>query len=387
MPHSLPRRTRGALTLKIHRFGRFIVELVRAQHRDRIAIHAGALAYSALLSMVPLFTVVLISSAGARPELARRLVDALTQVLPFSPTQVQTTLRELAERTVRLGAIATTLSFLAAINMLYQVEEVINAVWGLPSRRKLRWRLAGIVAVLVWGPLLLLVLFSGLYWFSSQPWYPRVAWLGRPLPAVFAIAALTLIYRLVPHTRVPWRAALAGAAVATTALLAIHVGFQEYLDVASEINVIYGSFSIAFFFLVSLYLFWLAILLGVEASWVVGHVPPAPPPPDAKAVMSLLLSAERDGRVLEKQARNALGERASDVLERLRRSPEILAECPDGLRLARPADEITVAEVLARLAPDGVAEAADAGATLAALAKEPSSGGVPSVTDGGEKNG
>ncbi|MFZ5788969.1 MAG: YihY/virulence factor BrkB family protein [Acidobacteriota bacterium] len=375
------------MTLAIPRFGRFIVELVRAQHRDRIAIHAGALAYSALLSIVPLFTVVLISSAGARPELARRLVDALTQVLPFSPAQVQTTLRELAERTVRLGAIATTLSFLAAINMLYQVEEVINAVWGLPSRRKLRWRLAGIVAVLVWGPLLLLVLFSGLYWLSSQRWYTGVAWLGRPLPAVFAVAALTLVYRLVPHTRVKWRAALAGAAVATAALLAIHVGFQEYLDVASQINVIYGSFSIAFFFLVSLYLFWLAILLGVEASWVAGHVPPAPPPPDAKAVMSLLLSAERDGRVLEKQARNALGERASDVLERLRRSPEILAERPDGLRLARPADEITVAEVLARLAPDGVAEAADAGATLAALAKEPSSGGVPSVTDGGEKNG
>jgi hypothetical protein len=101
--------------------------------------------------------------------------------------------------------------------------------------------------------------------------------------------------------------------------------------------------------------------------------------------MTLLLSAERNGCVLKEQAWAALGERAADVLERLRRSPEILADGPNGLRLARPTDEITVAEILARLAPDGVAEAADAGATLAALAKEPSSGGLAVTPDAGER--
>jgi hypothetical protein len=240
----------------------------------------------------------------------------------------------------------------------------------VPQRRKLRWRVASFVAVLIWGPVLLVVLFSGLYWVSSRPWYPNVAWLGRPLPALFAVGVLTLLYRLVPHTKVPWKAAAAGAGVATGAMLAIHLGFQAYLAAAGRLNVIYGSLSLLLLFLVSLYLFWFAVMLGVEASWVVGHVPTPIPAPLLETVIGVLLETSRNGFLTRERVERELGDRAGDILALLTRGPEILLRSRGGFQLARNAEEISVGEVVRRVCPNGSPVEIERDATLATLAKE-----------------
>ena len=329
--------------------GRFLAELVRAQHRDRLALHAGALAYTSLLSVVPILTVLLVTAARLEPSRADLLVRSIASVLPFSPAQVQQTLAEFAQRTAALGWIAVTLSFLATINALFQIEEVINTVWGVPQRRPWRWRIASIAAIMAWGPLLLITLFSFLYWLSSRPWYTSVSWLGRPLPALFAMAALTAMYRGVPHTHVPWKAAFVGGIVAGFALLAIHVGFQAYLGVSTDIGLIYGSLTALLLFLISLFLLWLAVLLGVEASWVVGHRPPPLPQAHAEAVVTLVVNAHLEGSVTLAQAEALLGEAHLPALAHLTASPAFLAKSGGGYQLTRPAEEITAAEVLVRV--------------------------------------
>ncbi|MGE5235021.1 MAG: YhjD/YihY/BrkB family envelope integrity protein [Acidobacteriota bacterium] len=352
------------------RLAQFFAELARAQHRDLLMVHSAALAYTTLLSLVPVLTVLLVSAVGNSPSQFEQLLGAIGYVLPFTSTQVQKTLVQFAQRTAHLGSIAVVVSFLVAINLFYQIEEVINAIWGVPQRRKLRWRLASFVALLIWGPVLLVVLFSGLYWVSSRPWYPSVAWLGRPLPAVFSVAVLTLLYHLVPHTKVPWRAAAVGAGVATGAMLAIHLGFQTYLAAAGKLNVIYGSLSLLLLFLVSLYLFWFALMLGVEASWVVGHRPTPIPAPQVEAVIAVLLETQRDGVLSRERAHAALGDRAPDILALLTRVPEILLRSRGGFQLARSAEEITVADVVHRVCPDSTSSWTERDATLATLAKE-----------------
>ncbi|MBI4917401.1 MAG: YihY/virulence factor BrkB family protein [Acidobacteria bacterium] len=331
------------------RLGRFLAELVRAQHRDRLALHAGALAYTSLLSVVPILTVLLVTAARLEPSRADLLVRSIASVLPFSSEQVQQTLADFAQRTAALGWIAVTLSFLATINAFFQIEEVINTVWGVPQRRPWRWRIASIAAIMAWGPLLLITLFSFLYWLSSRPWYTSVSWLGRPLPALFAMAALTAFYRGVPHTHVPWKAAFVGGVVAGLALLAIHVGFQAYLGVSTDIGLIYGSLTALLLFLISLFLLWLAVLLGVEASWVVGHRPPPLPQAHADAVVTLIVNAHLEGSVTPAQAEALLGEAHLPALAHLTASPAFLAKSGGGYQLTRPAGEITAGEVLARV--------------------------------------
>jgi len=370
---------------RLRHLARFLRELSVAQHRDQLLLRAGALAYTTLLSIVPLLTVALVTVGRVQPEQAAVVVRAIATVLPFSPERVQATLAAFAQRTAALGWIAVAISVLVTFNAFYQIEEVINAIWGVPRRRRWQWRLISFATVLACGPLLLGALFSGLYWLSSQSWYRSMAPLTRPLPALIAAVVLTALYRWVPHTRVAWRAALAGAAVGALALTVLHVGFQSYFVFAADLNVIYGSLAMLLFFLVSLFLFWFAVLLGAEASWVVGHTERAAGEATVDGVVGVLTAAHRDGGIGVEAVEEALGEDSQALLDRLAAEPAILTPSRGGFRLARSADAITLAEIRARsggTAPDS--EASPDGVTLAALTKqesrEDSSGEIPAVT-------
>jgi membrane protein len=335
----------------LRRAGRFVATLIRAQHQDQLALWAAALAYTTLLSLVPVFTLLLVMAARLEPERAEALLHTLAALLPFSPAAIQQSLAEFAQRTAALGWVAVVVSTGAAVNLIYQVEQVMNQVWRVPNRRKWRWRIVSFLTIVVSGPLLLTALMSWLYWLSSRPWYPMIAPLGRPLPALIAAAVLTVMFRVGPHTRVPWRAAAAGAAVATCALVVLYYSFQFYVDFASGLNVVYGSLTVGLFFLISLVLFWLAILLGVEASWVVGHPPYPATRRQAERVLALLAEAARFGRVEEARVVRVLGKGGNVHFEQLLADPALLERTRDGYRLARDANSISLAEVLRRVAP------------------------------------
>jgi len=335
----------------LRRAGRFVATLTRAQHQDQLFLWSAALAYTTLLSLVPVFTLLLVMAARVEPERAEALLYTLAALLPFSPAAIQETLAEFAQRTAALGWVAVAVSTFAAVNLIYQVEQVMNQVWRVPNRRKWRWRIVSFLTIVVSGPLLLTALLSSLYWVSSRPWYPMVAPFGRPLPALIAAAVLTAVFRVGPHTRVPWRAAAAGAVVATSALVVLYYSFQFYVDFASGLNVIYGSLTVGLFFLISLVLFWFAILLGVEASWVVGHPPYPATRRQAERVFALLAEASRFGRVDEARVVRVLGKGGEVHFEQLLAEPALLERTPDGYRLARDAQSISLAEVLRRVAP------------------------------------
>jgi len=365
---------------------RFVAELVRAQHRDQLMLRAGALAYTTVLSIVPVLTVALVMVGRVQPERAAVVVSAIATVFPFSPTRVQATLAAFAQRTAALGWLSVAISVLVTFNSFWQIEEVINAIWGLPRRRRWAVRLVSISTVVVTGPLLLAALFSALYWLSSRPWYLAAGPLTRPLPMVLAAVVLTAVYRWVPHTRVGWRAAFTGAAVGAVALTIIHLTFQTYIGLASDLNVIYGSISMLLFFLVSVFLFWFAILLGAEASWVVGHAMPARRTDGTQRLLTALVAVHRNGSLSTDGLVRLLGHSGGDVLARLAATPPILTGGATGWRLGRLPEAITLGEVRERAgAPPASAEDADSDLlTLAAFVKEANSGDVPALRPGAE---
>jgi membrane protein len=362
------------LKASLRSLARFLGDLARAQYRDQLMLRAGALAFTTLLSIVPVLTVALVTVGRVQPERAAVVVQAIATVLPFSSGRVQATLAAFAQRTAALGWVAIAISVVVTFNAFWQIEEVINAIWGLPRRRRWEVRLVSIATVVVTGPLLLAALFSGLYWISAGVSYRAVAPALRPLPAVIAAVVLTALYRWVPHTRVPWRAAFAGAGVGALALTIIHLTFQTYLDLSSDLNVIYGSLALLLAFLLSLFLLWFAVLLGAEASWVVGHAALALRTDGARRLLALLASVQQAGSLSTDAIVRSLGHSGDDVLARLVSTPAILTGGANGWRLARSAEEITVGEIRERagLAP-GAREVDDPdGLTLAGFIKQAS---------------
>jgi membrane protein len=359
------------LKSRFRSFSSFVVELARAQHRDQLMLRAGALAYTTLFSFVPLLTVALVMVGRVQPEHAELVVRAIATVIPFSTDKVQGTLTLFAQRTAALGLVAVVVSVLVTFNTFYQIEEVINAIWGIPHRRKWQLRLFSFAMVLLWGPLMITMLFSGLYWVSSQRWYTSISLVARPLPALLAMIALAALYKWVPHSRVPWRAALAGAAVAAVSLTLVHVGFQTYLLFATELNVVYGSLAVVLLFLLALFLFWLAILLGAEASWVAGHAMPSRRPEKVAALLDVLVRIHRHGTLRVTTVARLLDEDADELLGKLAEEPAMLLRSRSRWRLARNPDAITVGDVRARLGWNVPGEAGNGDeVTIAALAKQ-----------------
>jgi hypothetical protein len=195
----------------------------------------------------------------------------------------------------------------------------------------------------------------------------------------------------VPHTRVSWRAAAAGAGVGALALTVLHLSFQTYFGLAGNFNnVVYGSLAMLLFFLVSLFLLWFAILLGA-ASWVVGHVTPAPRTDGLRALLELLAAVHFNGTLSTDAVVRLLGHAGDDLLARFAAVPPILLGGASGWRLTRPPEAITVEDVRERA---GASAGADAKSgtpdvlTLAGFIKQTSgerravgeAGGVPRPT-------
>ena len=126
--------------------------------------------------------------------------------------------------------------------------------------------------VLTLGPILLLVVL-----YAAEYWLGRAAALPVAGP-VFALLsgsgslfgsflALTLLYKLMPNTRVRWRPALWGALVAAGLSEVSKWGFGLYVSQALPYLKLYGAIGLVPLFLFWLYLGWLIVLFGLEIAF------------------------------------------------------------------------------------------------------------------------
>jgi len=91
---------------------------------------------------------------------------------------------------------------------------------------------------------------------------PLYALLFRSGSALLLILILTFFYRLIPNTRVKWRAALVGAVIVTALLfLNNYLAFLYFRNVVSS-NRLYGAVGILPILMLGLYVFWFFVLVA-----------------------------------------------------------------------------------------------------------------------------
>jgi len=92
----------------------------------------------------------------------------------------------------------------------------------------------------------------------------------RIAPIVVLFIAFTMLFWLVPSTRVRFSAAAAGAIVTTSLFSLVRFGFGVYANYLfhGRFNLIYGALGLAVIFLIAIQIMWVVILLGVEISYV-----------------------------------------------------------------------------------------------------------------------
>ncbi|OAI50608.1 hypothetical protein AYO46_09835 [Betaproteobacteria bacterium SCGC AG-212-J23] len=357
----------------------FCWAMVRRFREERATQTAGSLAYTSLLSLVPLLTIAL-SIASAFPVFGDA-IDSLQNflfenVLPDAPgvdaiiEQIDTFMRN----TGRLTAIGIIGFMVTAVMLMLTIDNALNRIFRVQRRRSLLQNIFIYWAILTLAPVLIGVSLS-------MTTYALTASIGFVylVPFLFTCAALSVIYGVVPARRVEVRHALAGGIVAGIGFEVAKRAFALYLQQVPTYALIYGAFATIPIFLVWLYVSWVVVLAGAVFTAMLpayhakpeARMKPGERLSEALRALSVLAHAHDEGRVvpLRRLARDLRAQpyRLEEVLARAADRGWVASTEKDGWVLARDAGSIRVADLYQEFVFDsaavGVSEA-DLGLSL-----------------------
>ncbi len=255
------------------------IALWRAAAQDQLFVRAATLSYWTLVAIVPVLALAfaLMGPLGLIENGAESIKQGLySTVLAGSVAEVGPWLDNIVGgiKLEALGVIGFLGVLVAGSKMYTSVEQAFNDIFRVRQRRGWVMRITLFYAVVTLGPLLLSAGFAATS--SLGGWLPS-GWLGRVVPISLTTAALVLAIKLLPHTNVRWKAALAGGLISAISFEGLKIGFEAYTALLGASNTmvrLYGGLALFPVFLLYVYLLWLVVLMGVEVAYVVHHARP-----------------------------------------------------------------------------------------------------------------
>jgi membrane protein len=266
---------RGAL-LVWFRFGRKMIARFLAHGGLE---RAGSLAYTTLLSLVPLMTVVFaILTAFPVGEQVNEVVQEFifSNFMPASGEVVHRYLLEFADKASHLSGLGFVVLIVVAVMLVASIDHTFNAIWEVERRRGPLNKFLVYWAVISLGPLLVGASLLATSFLVSLPVISEATATGLGkrllgwLPVLMSAMAFGLIYWLVPNRPVNGWHALVGGVFAAVLFEWAKQGFAWYLTTFPTYEVIYGALATIPIFLVWLYVSWIVVLLGAEFTYGLG---------------------------------------------------------------------------------------------------------------------
>jgi membrane protein len=261
---------------------RYPAAVVRDWLQGDIPVRAMSLAYTTLLSLVPLmvFSFAILKGIGARTDLHFILHQFLRPLGQASNQLTESLLEFVANmRGDVLGSLGLLFLTYTVITTIQKVETSFNFVWRVQHARNFARRFAEYLSVMIAGPLLLAValglLGSALHsptarWLDSiAPLAWALTGIAGVLPYVIVSALFVFMYMFIPNIRVEARAALIGGVTAGVVWALVGKIFTSILVSSSTLIAVYSGFAIVLSTLVWVYLSWLILLLGATLAFYV----------------------------------------------------------------------------------------------------------------------
>jgi membrane protein len=263
-------------------FRRFIKEIGRRFVENETSLSASSLAYTSLLSLVPLMTV-LITIFSMFPQfgdVSKQIQDFIfSNFVPTSGEVVQEYITSFVNKSRNLTKSMSLFVFVTSIMMVFTMEKALNRIWDAKPSGNIIKKIVMYWTVITMGPILVI---GGLALTSYMLSYTGLAgvkvYLLKFLPIIASSIGFFLIYLIVPNRKVNWKSAIVGAIIAAILFEVAKRGFAWYVVTFPSYQRVYGALATIPIFLVWVYLSWNIILLGgtiaatLETSRWRGHV-------------------------------------------------------------------------------------------------------------------
>lgn len=233
---------------------------------------AGSLTFTTLLSLVPLVAIAL-TLISAFPVFSQMTIHIkaflFSNLVPESSGKILTLyVTQFSQNAEKLTAFGIAFLTLTALTLMLTIDHIFNTIWRISRKRTMLHRVLIYWAVLTVGPVLIggsLSITSWLLGHSVQFIHPPHEFgfvLLKIVPAILTIAALSLMYLIVPNTAVPKWHALLGGVLAGSAFELMKIWFGWYVTHFTTYTLVYGAFASIPVFLLWIYLSWLIVLSG-----------------------------------------------------------------------------------------------------------------------------
>jgi membrane protein len=269
------------------------LEVARKYAEDGGPLIAAAISFFALLSMIPLVLLGIwaLGHFLSSHDAFARVVNYLEDDLPGSGSIVEPYLHALVKSQRAIGWLAVGGLTWSASQGFVILESAMNLALRVRARRSfIASRMLGLgMIVLAGGSLLLSLLITSTLTAIRAYSLDLVGWPAGHIPmiwsvigvivsALLTILSFSVIYQLMPNTRVPWRSAVVAGAIAGLAWEIAKRGFTFYLPrTATAIKLVYGSVAGVIGLVLWIYYSSVILVLGAELLSVLQNIHPKRP--------------------------------------------------------------------------------------------------------------
>ena len=262
------------------RLVRTVILSVQDFARHHGPLRASALTFFTLLSLVPVAAMAfgIAKGFGFERRLQKELLDKFSaqqevveQVIGFAQNMLDNTKGGI------IAGIGVVVLFWAVIRVLSNIESSFNHIWGVRSRTFIR-KLSDYLTIMLVCHVLVIMSVSLTVFITSQvsaisgrfelmQMVGPAIYVGlKLLPYALIWVLFTLIYMVMPNTRVRFDGALLAGVIAGSAYQVIQAAYIDFQIILAKYNAIYGSFAALPLFLLWLQISWFIVLIGAEIS-------------------------------------------------------------------------------------------------------------------------
>jgi membrane protein len=262
---------------------RMIILAFRGYDEDRCLLRASSLTFYTLLSIVPVVAMFfgVAKGFGFERRLEKQLFERfpgqeeiLGQVINFANSLLEQT------RGGLIAGIGLLVLFWSVLKVLGHIEmAALNDIWGIKENRSWGRKFSDYLSIMLISPVLVLMSGSATVFITTQVTQitqkvellgvisPLISFLLKFSPYVLIWALFTILYIIMPNTKVNFKAGLLGGVVAGTLYQIAQWAYISFQISAAKYNAIYGSFAALPLFLMWLQISWWIVLFGAELSF------------------------------------------------------------------------------------------------------------------------
>jgi len=275
-------------TVPLNRFRTWLVYLVKLIYAtvreftdNELTLRAMSLVYTTLLSIVPLlaFSVSILKAFGVVDNQVEPLLANFLEPLGEKGTEITGQIIGFINNINFgvLGIVGLLMLIYTSISLIMKIEDSLNHIWKVKKGRSLVRRFSDYISILLIGPVFMLAAIGLTASFVSNAIVQRVLsmeplgtlllFAGKLIPYLFVFLVFTFIYIIIPNTKVKFKSALIGGAIAGIAWQTTGWVFAFSVAKSTRYAAIYSSLAMLILFMIWLYVNWLIMLIGAQIAY------------------------------------------------------------------------------------------------------------------------